>query len=225
MPALPSVPKVVRFVGKYALSGVSRPLINAWHFGYNTGSINASDLLALANTFATVFAADIAPLFSLAMELNELTATSLDSPTAPEVTIAPGIIGSTALPSVPAGTAAVFQRPVARRYRGGHSRLYLGGVSESQLVDPDNWHTTFITAAEAGYNTFSADVALGAPTGYGGFFECNVSYYHGFTNFLMPSGRYRAIPTPRTTPLVDELMDIRLNPKPGSQRRRQQQGA
>jgi hypothetical protein len=99
------------------------------------------------------------------------------------------------------------------------------------LGTPQTWLTSYttgilagftevLTAIDGGYTT----AGLTLPT------QVNISYYKGFTNFLESSGRYRAIPTLRTvdglpTPLIEEIIGWEVNPKVGSQRRRNQQGS
>jgi hypothetical protein len=48
----------------------------------------------------------------------------------------------------------------------------------------------------------------------------NISYYHGSTVFITPSGRARNISTPRATPIVDAILSHTTSQIVASQRRR-----
>jgi hypothetical protein len=224
MPALPNVPKAIRISLDGLIQG-TKPWRNSFHYGYSVGAaVSAAEVLALANAIATGWAANIGPALSDTLELASVTATALDSSTAPEATVNPGTAGSVTTQPVAAGTALVMQRKVARRYRGGHSRVYIPGVAAAELDDTEeSWDSAFLTAFQANWIEFE-DTGVDSleAGGHTDAQSVNISYYEGFTNFLYPSGRYHVRPTLRVTPLVDAVTDFGINPRPCSQRRRQQ---
>lgn len=224
MPALPSVPNVV----KVAVSGLidgAKPWVNLFHLGWSVGgSISAAEVLAVANNIAGGWGTNIAPSVSDTIELLQVVVTALASSTAPEATVATATPGLVTTQPVSGGTSFVTQRKIARRYRGGHSRVYLPGVAAAELDDTElEWDATF---AAAFANDWGAVEQGGATTlvsnGFTDATPVSVSYYEFFTNVLYPSGRYHVKPTLRATPLVDKITAYAPNPRPCSQRRRQQ---
>jgi hypothetical protein len=118
----------------------------------------------------------------------------------------------------------VIQRKTARRYRGGHSRVYLPGMLASYLDDTEEaWDATQLANTETAWQGIeAAGQAVLHTNGHTDATPVVVSYYLGFTNVLYPSGRYHARPTLRATPEVDIVTAFGGNPRPCSQRRRQQ---
>jgi hypothetical protein len=123
---------------------------------------------------------------------------------------------------VGAAMCVVVSRLIPRRFRGGHSRQYFPYGSRENMADEQTWGDTFISGFTTHYEDYTT--ALSSITWSGGGFSVPVvvSYFHGHTNVLYPSGYYRAIPTARSEPLVDIVEGIRVNKHIGSQRRRNQ---
>lgn len=224
MPALPPVSKVVRITLNGLIQG-TKPWVNAFHIGYSLGSsVSAADVLAMATDVVSVWGSTLAPELSDTISLANVVATALDSPTAPEAVVASGTAGGQTTQPVAGGTAMVIQRKVSRRYRGGHSRVYLPGMIASILDDTEEaWDSVSLAqfASQWGAMEQSAGTAIFG-TGHTDARAVNVSYFEGFTNVLYPSGRYHVRPTLRITPLVDPVVEFVGNPRPCSQRRRQQ---
>lgn len=224
MPALPSVPKAARVVLSGLIDG-TKPWVNAFHYGYSVGApLTAAEVAALATTMSTAWATNIAPSVASTLKLTQALVQALDSPSAPvgiDTTVHPGTGGAE---SVAAGTAFVVSREVTRRYRGGHSRIYIAGAEASALNNTERtWAPGVVTAFTTDWQNLelAGAVAL-VGGGHTDADSVNISYYEGFTNFLYPSGRYRARPTLRATPLVDLVVSFRGNPLACSQRRREQ---
>jgi hypothetical protein len=224
MPALPPVSKAIRVALDGFIQG-TKPWRNAWHYGYSVGaSVTATDVLNMATAIEAGWRTNIAPSISDTIALTKVTATALDSSTAPEQFVPSTGVGSVSTQPVAAGTALVIQRKVARRYRGGHSRIYIPGVAAAELDDTETaWDATYVATIIGLWlelEDTGTDVLEAA--GHTDAFPSNISYYEGFTNFLYPSGRYHVRPTLRVSPLVDPIVDYSANPRPCSQRRRQQ---
>ncbi len=224
MPALPSVPKAIRVVATGLIDGV-KPWVNAWHYGYAVGAaISPADLLAMVSAVSTGWGANIAPNISDTVSLLEIIGTALDSPSAPVEVDTTLRAGALTTQSVAADTSMVIQRKVQRRYRGGHSRVYVPGQDAAQLQDTERtWNPAQVVVmigawVELEDTGIDALVAAGMTDAQ----SINVSYYEGFTNVLYPSGRYHAKPTLRGTPLIDPIVDFSANPRACSQRRRAQ---
>lgn len=120
-----------------------------------------------------------------------------------------------------AGAAFVIRHEIARRYRGGHPRTYLGIYPDNAISDPQTWASPFNTNILGGFQAFITAAQTINEAGCVISELVNVSYYEGFTNFTYPSGRTRPIPKLRAGgPVVDVVATTSFNPKVGSQRRR-----
>jgi len=156
---------------------------------------------------------------ALTLVLSELT--DLTSASSAQVVNSTGVSGTSASPELAGGTAMVIRKKIARRYRGGHPRIYVPGMLQSFLASATQWASSPLATVVAGYNAFiTAATAASNPAAIGTIEHVNVSYFSGFTNKTFPSGRTHPVPTPRATPVVDLIIGTVGNPTPGSQRRR-----
>lgn len=223
MPALPDVPEVVRFTLKQTLS-LDTDCINRFFVSYSGTPPTDTGMDTWTSAVATSWATNLEPLAGEGVILTEVLGEDLTSDTSAvgqTFTSDTGTRGAV----IAAGVAAVLQLHIARRYRGGHPRLYLPFGIPSDMEFAQSWTSAFQTAVKDGWVAFMLDVISGAPSGTTALQQVNVSYFHGFTNVTFPSGRVRPVPTRRGTPLVDTITGVQLNPKLGSQRRRNQQSA
>lgn len=225
MPALPSVPKVVKVVLQQALLGATRDLINRFFIQYTGTAPTNSQLDTFAQAVTTSWGTNVVPLANADCSLETVSCEDLTSPTS---AVGSSSLGSTGTRSGGANGAAmcvVMQEKMARRYRGGHPRVYLPWGSDSDLESANTWGTAFTASAEAAWINFIDDILAAGWTGAGTLSAVNVSYYAGFTNVTSPSGRARPKPTLRGTPVVDAITSYAMNPLVGSQRRRNMQGS
>ncbi len=223
MPALVPVARALRIGLKYQ-EQEDTDILNIFHMQYS-GTPAISDFPTFATHVGTVWASNMASVSRNEISLVSVRVTDLTSSVSPEVeesTVHPGTAGTGTQGS---GVAMVLKREIARRYRGGHSRLYLPGTRSSELTDSQLWAPARAAAWLAAWVGFMNDVITGAPAGFGALVDVNISYFHGFTNFTFPSGRVRAIPTPRVAPIVDLVTGYDINARPASQRRRNLQGS
>jgi hypothetical protein len=219
MPALAPVPSVVKLVMKYTYS-LDTDVVNHLFFKYSgTGPANA-DLNTWLAAVQAAWISDLQSYISADVTLDELTATDLTSPTAgigSKLVNANGLRGG---PPVPAGTAFLFNYEIQRRYRGGKPRTYVPLGVSSDVLDGQDWTSTFHANALSGWTAFIAGCKA-APMGAATISDqVNVGYYHGFTVFMTPSGRAKNISTPLATPHVDPVVAITAGTRFASQRRR-----
>ena len=222
MAALPAVSKVVR-VDHFFDNGSDTSAQFRNFFQY-AGTLNNADAVTwLGNIVAAMGTFMTARLTThVSLILSELT--DLTSSTSPQVQNSTGHTGGLVDNSLAAGTAMVIKKHIARRYRGGHPRLYLMGLGQGNLANETTWDTTHLGNVVGSFITYiNACIANTNPAAIGAITHVNVSFFQGFTNHTYPSGRVKPIPTPRVTPLVDLITDITGNPTVGSQRRRNQQ--
>jgi hypothetical protein len=222
VPALPSVPNVIKLILKQAFTGATQDVINRLFFHY-TGSAPTDTLLdAFTSAVIGSWETDIEPLVTPAVTLTAVEAEDLTSATGAVGATGSAGVGTRAGGVLPANAAVCISLGIARRYRGGHPRVYLPAGSDTDLANRAEWLTASQTAFQTGFSDFVTAVEGEGWAGAGTVTLCNVSYYTGFTNHLYPSGRERAIPNLRGTPLVDTIETIGVNPLVCSQRRRAQ---
>jgi hypothetical protein len=116
----------------------------------------------------------------------------------------------------------LFNGTVLRRYRGGKPRSYWPFGTYSDLANPSQWSTTYITAVTTAMDAFLAHMLAITESGTSLTSQVNVSLYSGFTSVENPvTHRWRNIPTYRTGTIpVDDIVSYSINAKPGTQRRR-----
>lgn len=220
MPALPAVSKVVRVDHHYAEA--ADPNIQIRNFFAYTGTLNTSDATTWLGNIVTAMQTFVTAAFNTSTSLVGSELTDLTSSTAPQILNSNGATGGAGASPNPAGTALVVRYHIARRYRGGHPRVYLPGTRATGLTTPTQWDATYLANFVAAFVTYlNACVANTNPAAIGTITHVNVSYYQGFTNHTYPSGRVKAIPTLRPGgPITDLITNVSGNASPGSQRRR-----
>jgi hypothetical protein len=223
MPALPPVPNVVE-IALQQTEGEDNNTINRWFIAYGGAAPTATQLVAFATNVATVWATDLSPQTNADVALTAVTCTDLTSATGAVGVFTTSIPGTKAGTPLSAAAAAVVSQTILRRYRGGHPRVYLPGRTQSDLFDAQRWTAAFNAAMLTAWSNFVAGIVTDPWTGGAPLRQVSVSRYFGFTNYTTPSGREKSRPTPRPVPLIDTVVGYRVNPKVGSQRRRNQQG-
>lgn len=222
MPPRNPVPGVMSIVLKGSY-GVDLDVINKFYWQFTGGPATAAQCTTLAGSIQTGFGTNISPLQPPSYSLTQVTVEDLTSSTAGagfQTGNIPGTRSGTGLTVV---NAVVLSLHIARRYRGGHPRLYLPAGVESDLATLNSWTTAFQNAVGLGWVALQTYISGHFPGGLVSVGQVNVSYFSGFTNHTYPSGRVRPIPNPRAVPLVDPIISVGVNPKLGTQRRRAQQ--
>lgn len=188
----------------------------------STSNPTNADLNAWCHAVGVAWDAHLVALYNTNVTYEGSTAEDLSTPSSAVGIDGTAYGGTRSGGMLPAGVAAVVSHEIARRYRGGKPRSYLNAGSDSDLLSPQLWTTAFAAALLAGFNAWVAAVQIITTGPITGCSFMNISYYHGFTNFLYPSGRYKAIPTPRVVPTEDLWVNSKVNPNVASQRRRNQ---
>jgi len=108
-----------------------------------------------------------------------------------------------------------------RRYRGGHSRVYIPAGDATKLVSDIAWDPTFAGEVATAWGDVAATTAGDIWAGGGVFTSVMASFYSGFTNEAYGSPiKYRRVATPRLTASFYPLLTYEGKLKVGSQRRR-----
>jgi hypothetical protein len=224
VPALPPVPKVIRldFIQTYQSDVNVR---NRIFFQYSGSGPSATDLSTWLTNIATAWTTNMRSLFTTNHTLAGLLATDLTTNSSPQVQSTPSIAGTRTTPTNSNGVALINKHRLVRRYRGGHSRAYWVAGNNNDITASNLWTNGFITSFTNGWAAFITAITTGQPASFGTITHVNVSYFQNFDNKLFPSGRQRAVPRLRGTPVVDIVASYAVNPKIGSQRRRNLQSA
>lgn len=219
MAALPAVAKGVRIDHHWKQGTDANVQVRT--FAQYAGTLSTADAVTwLANIVAamgTYMTANMSNTCSLV--LSELT--DLSSSSAPQVLDSTGHTGGQTAAALPAGNAMVMRYHMSRRYRGGHPRVYLPGHTSGDLSTPSVWDPTSLANKTAAWITYLAAITSNTnPAAIGAITHINISYFQGFVNHTFPSGRVKAIPSLRATPVVDVITNVAGLATVASQRRR-----
>jgi hypothetical protein len=180
-----------------------------------------ADYTAVAGALQTTIAANLMPLLHDSWISDISTATDLSSDTSPEGEVPGGTVGSLAGGRLPGSTALVVSQQTARRFRGGHSRVYLPVGDDTKLVDDAHWTGAFVTVVDAAWQTVVGDTMAGFWASSGTKTAVMASFYSGFTN--VPYGvptKYRRTPTGRAAAVNFAVTNYVGKAAIGTQRRR-----
>lgn len=219
MPALPSVPAVVRNVLHFTLEEDLHAIVR-FFIKYSGSAPSDADMVTYATAIGTAFDDNLASLMSTQYHCIECISTDLSSPTAAEGAGTFDSPGTRSGTTIPASLCLLEKLHVARRYRGGHPRTYWPfGVAADQ-EDAQTWDSSFLTAAATALSAWDAALTaldIGSATTVS---QVNVSYYNGFTVHTGVTGRARNVPTVRSSPVIDTITAASVATGMASQRRR-----
>jgi hypothetical protein len=223
MPALPSPGQVLRVVMQMKSTDGDLDVVTRFFLAYTGTAPTVTDADTIAGDIEAAWAAHLAGNVSSVYTLYQVTVEDLSSTSGATGLWTGSTAGSRSGTALAAGAAFVLQKKISRRYRGGHPRGYLPFGVTTDLADQNTWSSSYPGAIATAWGAFTAAL-IGTVVNLTTLtHEVNVSYYEGFTNHTYPSGRVRAIPTLRATPIVDIISGYQGNPQVGSQRRRNQQ--
>lgn len=221
MPALPPVPGTLRADLEWSV-GTDVLVRTRFFFSYTGTAPSAGDCDTIASDLYTSAAAHFPPLMVNDNSLIGVTVTDLASSSGAQGSHAATTAGSNT-GFFPAGTAALFNYTISRRYRGGKPRSYMPLGDAAELGADQTWLSSFVTACDSAISAFITAATSIVVSGTTITNHVNVSYYQGFASVQNPiTHRWKNLSTPRTVPVVDVITSASLNPKPGSQRRRYQ---
>lgn len=201
-------------------------VLNRLFFAYEGSTPTAAQLHTWLVSLVTPWNANVVDLYTSGVELLTTTATDLSVESGNRGTSTWDINGTRAGVGAPLGAPVLVNYQLTRRYRGGKPRNYLPLGDVSDLNDPGHWTTAFQAAVSGGWGAFLGAVVGSTVGGATITNHVNISYYSSFTN--VPYGsptKYRRVPTPRATPLVDLISTYSVSLIPGSQRRRYKRSA
>jgi hypothetical protein len=150
---------------------------------------------------------NLAPLIS--------SAASMTATTIVDLTTTSGLVGSntntapgtgSATNNLPANVALVISEKIARRYRGGHPRMYLTGQLLINVSVQTNWTPAWVTTASTAAASWRTAINALSLTSMPTIQLVNLSYY---TNHLL-----------RPTPTVDVVTAMAVHSRIDTMRRR-----
>lgn len=222
MPALPSVPKVLKVACIFA-DDVNTDIVSRFYIAYGGAAPGAPELNTFCAHVSSVAGGTLLHAVNQAYTLGRVHAIDLSSALGAEGDWLGTNAGLLTGDPLPADVSQVCSYIINRHYRGGHPRGYWPMNQAGDLTNPNLWDPTVVAGNQSQFETFFSDI-LGAPWAGGGpLSQVNVSYFHGFTVVTSPTtGRARNVPTVRATPLVDTVGSYVARRHVGTQRRRLQ---
>lgn len=205
MPALPNVPSVIRIDHFFKIGEDLNAKCRL--FVSYTGTAPTSAMLTTAAASAeTSFGTNVCPEMSTDRSLVELKMTDLTTATSGVGLWTGSQPGTAAGALLPASACLLESMTIARRYRGGHPRVYWPFGTQSALSDAQTWTAGFTGSVATALTNYRTTVLGLTWAGGGVSAEVNVSYYSGFTTHTGTTGRYRNVATVRLAPLIDTVV-------------------
>lgn len=184
-----------------------------------------ADLTAMAEVGAGAVGTYVMPLCREDKTNVGMIITDLTSETSAQGEGTDTAVGSLTGGSLPASAAVVIAQTTARRFRGGHSRVYLPCGDDTKLANDHAWDGAFLDSVVGAWDSTISVTASGSWGDAGTVTQVMASFYLGFTN--VPYGvptKYRRVPTPRDPAVNYEVIALLGRSAIGSQRRRLRTG-
>jgi hypothetical protein len=188
-----------------------------------TNSLSSADALTLCTTLATSWNTRMAPVTDPHYTLTQTSVNDLNSRTGVEVGFTTSHVGTATGNPLGAAVAFVMSAKTALKYRGGHSRVYIPGISAAEEADQNSWSTTGQGAVFTAWTGMLGDLATSPPVGVGAMSQVVVRYISS-NKADFPPPVPTTFPALIVPPLVLPITSWVSNPQFGSQRRRNQQG-
>lgn len=165
MPALQPVLGVARVSVQGTANG--RQIVNVFHVrkGLGTAAWGQTELDALAGVMNTQFATAFASSISNSYSGDSVECQDLSSLTGFFSQVASTTTGGAGSTIAPASAASCVTWKIARHYRGGHPRTYIGPLAGGALETATSLTSAFVTALKTKATTFLTNINLSSPGG------------------------------------------------------------
>lgn len=205
MPPLPAADKVIKLQVRYGCD--NGPVMeNVMHMQYTGGPASDSDLEDLHNNIIGQLDRIYNHECSDSAYVLEEIYTDLSSDVAAQFIATDTTTGTVGGGVAPANAAALVSLPVARRYRGGHGRFYLGGLGTPSFINTYQFGESFVTNLQNDFLSFMNEV--------------NTSVVGSLTSVTLGQLSYYSGKEPRLVPLFDPFIGATARLTVCSQRRR-----
>jgi len=215
LPASPCVRVRLDYTGSATEKAGSR-----FYLSYAGSPPTGADCNAIALAIGNAWGTHIGPEISNYWGLSEVDVLDIATHSGNSGNSVVGWSSSGGTNEIPASAAINVEFDIARRYRGGKPRMFFPPADASNLGNPAQWTSGFVTGMNTAVAAYFAAVEAISVGAVGALAHVNLSYFQGFTNHANTSGRERAVPTYRDTALVDLVTGYATKQVVGSQRRR-----
>lgn len=207
MPPVPLTCKV-QLLGTYGTTNWA----NVFYVRYTTPDPTVTAVTALATAINSQWFLYMKSMHAVALVLNSVNVIDLNDVEGNQGSAVSGTAGTKAGDSLPANIAMCATKVIARRYRGGHPRMYLPAMVWADTLDQRNWKGSTVTAVQGSLNSFLSGINGSAPAGMGAVEMVNVSFWYSPVKGQPP--------VLRAAPIVDKIMSFKVDSRIDSQRRR-----
>jgi hypothetical protein len=218
---LPPVPKTARFTLRYQATG-GPAATNHFYMRY-TNSLSSADALTMLTTLANSWNTRMAPLTVPNWTLVQTQVNDLDSRTGVESGLVVSHPGTAAGNTLGAAVSFVLSFKTALKYRGGHARVYVPGITAAEESDVNTWSPAGQGAVFTAFTGMISDLGASPPVGVGAVSQVAVRYISSNKADFTPAPPTTPPPWLLTNPMVLPVTAIVTNPQFASQRRRNQQ--
>jgi hypothetical protein len=198
MPAQLPVSGVIRFAFRGTAGG--QGVVNVFHLNYGIGPISLTNLQAVCSTVRTAYETHLVPRLQGAWSGDTCTATDLSGPLGETVVQALGGTPGAVSPQAPLSLACCITWKIARHYRGGHPRTYLGPIAIANVESGNTWTSAFLTSVIASAASFRT--AVNAATVGGS--PCQMVAVHRVQNGAL-------LNPPLQSPVTSSVVDGRID--------------
>lgn len=191
-----------------------------FYLSYTGSAPTVANLNTLAGDIAASWNTRIAPNVGFAFVLTEIDILDIATNSGNSGLWTGSHAGTAETNNLSSNAATNVEFQIARRYRGGKPRMYFPPGTVEQSANGGNWSSGYITQVNTTVAEFFSDIEALSIGSMGSLTHVNLSYYSGFKNVTNSSGRERAVPTYRTSALLDTITGYECKKLIGSQRRR-----
>lgn len=206
MPPLPALPGAVRIRIEQSMAGVNLQQVQ---HAVRTGAQvpwTQADVDQLAGNVRAAWVNNFLPLQVTALTLGSVVVEDLSGPLGPVAQATGSDPGTDVGAPLSSNAAACISWTISRRYRGGHPRMYVGGIAQTRLQDSNTWLPAFVTAVDAASEAFRTAV--------------NATVLAGGGNAQLAVVHYRQNLVPLDPPLSSVISGAVVDTRVDSQRRR-----
>lgn len=218
---LPPAPNCAKFTLHTQISGGPIAL-TSFHMKY-TVAMSAADELTLITTLAASWNTRMAPVTDPHYTLIQASVNDLGSRTGAENFLPVSHPGTAAGNPLGAAVSFVMSAKTTLKYRGGHSRVYIPGITASEEADQNSWSAAGQGAVFTAWTGMLSDLAASPPAGVGALSQVVVRYISSNKADFPPASPPATLPALLNPPMVLAITSWQPNPQFGSQRRRNQQ--
>lgn len=193
---------------------------NRFYLSYSGSAPSGANCVTLAGDVAGAWNTNLAPIIADGYSLTEVDVLDIATDSGLSGQWTGSHSGSAGGNNPPAQVTMNVELGISRRYRGGKPRIYLPGSDTSHANEYNQWSSGYLTTVQTAVAAFFSALEALSVGSMGTLAHVSLSYYKGFTNITNSSGRERAVPTYRTSALVDAVTGYFPKAVFGSQKRR-----